>query len=389
MKIAFIGNLAGVSNEYVKTLLGMGVEVDLFLNDNEFDAFLNDTKSDENSNIIKYVKKYRYINSQTTNFLIKYFTYVINSLLNIRLIFQLLNYDLIHSHTASLLFSPFSKWLFIDLHIKPYIAAATGSDIREVAQFDNSLLGKWIRSFFKKADITFLLNIDMLHIAEKIKIEKYKFFPFAINTSRYSPAKEKNNYCNESTTLFFLMSRLDWGVVDNFEHRSSFNNNQIVFHAFAKLNNEFPYTKLIVTDRGSDKEYAKKLVIKLNIEKSVQFIPPMDETQRIRHIRLSDVVLDQFYLGAYGLTTLEVMSCEKPIITYINEDYIKSCGLAYPPVLNAVSEEEVYLQMKRSLNKEFREEIGKDARQWILENHDSAKVVQKLIDEYRRLIIHD
>ena len=387
MKIAIIGNLAGTANEYVKHLRKIGIEVDLFVSQREYHNTIVDLPSEEKSEISKYVKQYHSSEIKTNNAIIRYFLFLINSFMKFKLIFQLLKYDIIHAHTASLLFSPFSKWLFVDLHIKPYIAVATGSDIRELAQFDNSILGKWVRAFFRRADKTFLLNIDMISLVEKIGIKRYKFFPFAIDTIKFSQKFEEKKYCSESTTLFFLMSRLDWGQKDNFEHRSSFNNNDRVFHAFKRLNAEFPETRLIVTYRGSDREAAKEIVNKkLELENAVQFIPEMNEKERISHIRMADVILDQFLVGAYGLSTLEAMSCGKSVITYIKEEFTELCGLTYPPILNAMTIDEIYEQMKKSLNGIYRAEVGNKARKWIIENHEAKKVTESLVEEYKEIL---
>lgn len=386
MKIAIIGNLAGVANAYVKHLRRSGVEVDLFLNKREYQDNLADLLDEEKSEIYKYVKIYYLPKHKSKSFITKIFFIIVRSFINLGLIVQLFKYDIIHAHTASLLFSPISKWIFVNLHIKPYIAAATGSDIREVAQFDKSILGKWIRAFFRRADKTLLLNIDMITFVENIGIKKYKFFPFAIDTIKFSPKFEEKEYCSKSTVLFFLISRLDWGQKDIFENRSSFNNNDKVFYAFKRLNSEFPETKLIVTDRGSDKEVAKKLVKKLELENVVQFIREMNEKERIKHIRMADIILGQFSVGAYGLSILEAMSCGKSVIHYINKEFIELCRLTYPPIANAQTADEIYQQMKKCLNRKYRDEIGSKARKWIIENHEAKKVCKSLMEEYKDIL---
>jgi len=169
----------------------------------------------------------------------------------------------------------------------------------------------------------------------------------------------------------FMPSRIDFNVKGNDK----------VLRAFAKLVNEKDNVFLILFSWGNDVDKAKKLISKLDIKDHVYFHPNiMSKPRLIRFINACDIILDQFSAsGSYGTTTMETMSCGKPLITYVNWDKLKKFHNEFPPIKNALTESEIYQAMLLLCNKEQREMLGKNARKWIIENH-SFKTFSNFIE---------
>jgi glycosyltransferase involved in cell wall biosynthesis len=225
----------------------------------------------------------------------------------------------------------------------------------------------------------------MVDLAGSMGLRRAAFFPFAIDTDTFRPRAVRREYVPARTMLFFMMSRLDWAKNDPSPGRTSANENDRVFLAFARFLQERPDAALVVADRGADKEEANRLVASLGIADRVRFVAPMSRDERIRHMLMADVCLDQFGLGAYGLGALESMACGKPLITYIREDFLGQCGLPVPPVLNARTVDEILSAMRDATDQRRRDDIGRAAREWVVRFHGREGVCGKLVDLYRQV----
>ena len=79
------------------------------------------------------------------------------------------------------------------------------------------------------------------------------------------------------------------------------------------------------------------------------------------------------------------MSCEKPVLIYINEESAKVGYGEVPPVLNARSEEQIYRQILSVRDAEFRAQVGERSRRFMNEHHDWRKVTDRLAEDLRQV----
>ena len=87
--------------------------------------------------------------------------------------------------------------------------------------------------------------------------------------------------------------------------------------------------------------------------------------------------MDQFVLGSWGTSTPEAMSCGKPVLMFYKKEFILRAFGEEPPILNSFSEEDIFSNlMKLAKDMDFRKEIGRKSRDWIIKTH-SPKVVAK------------
>ena len=296
--------------------------------------------------------------------------------------FRLLRYDIIHSLAGALCQSPVWFFLFCILRLKPYLAFATGSDIRE-APFQNGLRAWMARVYFRNAKKVLLLNIDMVAFYHKLGIKNASFFPFMIDTGKYSPAKVKKTIGTPDETLFFMPSHLDWGESDNKPDRTSTKGNDRFIRAFARCVKEGEKLKAAILYRGPDKALAKKLVESLGIADNVEFLPEMDKRSLISHFRMADVIVDQFDIGAYGTSMLEAMACGKPVLIFLAMDCARKSGIGEPPIACVSTEDEIYKAIKALLDPGHRNELGSASIEWIEKIHSIPVVAARLLEEYK------
>jgi glycosyltransferase involved in cell wall biosynthesis len=226
----------------------------------------------------------------------------------------------------------------------------------------------------------------MIELKDKLELKNAEFFPFGIDTEKYSPKQVERDYVPQGHLLFFMPSHLDWGVTDNKPGRNSTKGNDRFIRAFARYVKEYGNAHAVILDRGPDKEIAKQLVAELGISNSTTFLPEMHKRELVRHFQMADVVVDQFEVGAFGFTGLEVMACAKPVLIYLKNECVDQCYPERPPVLNARTEEQIYQQIILVSGKVFRDELGLKAREWILKYHDGRQVAERLIAHYQSII---
>lgn len=227
---------------------------------------------------------------------------------------------------------------------------------------------------YKNSDIIFIGNdptySDAFDRIQALQDRHYLAFP--IDTEKYCPLQKEsldnfleNSIKNKATDkiVMFMPSRIDFKV----------KNSDKVLRAFARLLNEKDNVFLILFGWGNDVDKAQKLVSELDIKEHVYFHPNvLSKPRLIRFINACDIILDQFgSSGGYGTTSMETLSCGKPLITFANWNKLKKYHTESIPFKNAFTESEIYQAMLFLCNKEQRKILGKNARNWIIENHSS------------------
>jgi glycosyltransferase involved in cell wall biosynthesis len=386
MKVAFIGNLAGGGYMMARPVAARGVDVLFLLAPWEGPlanpAWEERVEADSRSFVVRRYGTLPLRGGALAKFWARIQT-AVSCAVKLPL---LLRCDIVQSFTGSLFLS--WAWLlaFGVLRLKPFIACATGSDLREVAAHDTGYHGWVFRFFFRRAAAVLLLNLDMPPIADRLRLDKARFFPFAVDTGYFRPQDVPRRYCDAQTLLVFMPSHLDWGVTDHAPGRSFTKGNDRVFRAFARFLAEGADGHLVLLDRGPDRAAARTMIDALGIGCHVTFAPQMTKSELLANLNMADVIADQFDVGAFGTITLEAMACGKPVLVHVDGPCaLRSYGEP-PPVLNVQSEDEILAALRDALDAGFRHSLGVRARDWVVRHHDADRVAARLMDLYGTLI---
>ncbi len=273
-----------------------------------------------------------------------------------------------NTHTA---YAPFSK--------KPYLAICNGGDIMEVP-YQYRKLSNMIIKGFKQAKYVLLHEPRYFISAKKLNLNNVKFYPLPIDVDKYKPVnsveiQQIRDKCSVSL-LIYHPTRHSWHVKGN----------DLFLKAFAKFVKEYKDSRLLTSLWGTDWKKSKKLIEKLGIGKYVSYVPQVAKLKLIKYYNACDIIIDQFILGGHGATVLEVMSCEKPVMIYLLEElYIKYYGEPMP-VVNAMTEKEIYDKLWEMTAKDVRKDLGKKARNFILKHHYWEKPITQLIGYYEEML---
>jgi glycosyltransferase involved in cell wall biosynthesis len=283
-------------------------------------------------------------------------------------------YDIIHACATDPIYA------MLAVPDKPYIAFEHGT-LRDLP-FEDSAQGRLLSLAYHKAKKVIITNPDTISSAERLGLDNYIFVPHPVDETKYVP-KETPLYSelrnkNGVDCILFCPVRHDWEVkgVD------------IVIKGFAKyVKKGRKKTLLVFTSWGLEMEKSKKLIVALDIEKNVLWVPVLNETKHIEYINASDIVLDQMILPSFGAITAKSMSCGKPVIASFKYEVNKWCFEEPPPIVSTFNEDEVCDKIGQLLeNPELRKMIGMKSRDWIIKYHSSELVVNRLISVYEEAL---
>ena len=349
MRIVIAGNLANNGYFLTKLLRNEGISANLLLKKNPI--ITEDPKS------IDHFKEYpewiEFWDGSKFNW--KY-----------QIIKKMRQYDLVHASTELPIFAYLSR--------KPFVAFTTGADIAKLAN-EKSIKGFLLRRAYKKAAVVVFAAPYQEKYVNRLKIKKSLYIPILWDHTKFT-SKYHNKINNEKFVIFHPTN-----------HVWNYKKNDRFMRAFVRISKEYKNIHLILINRGSDFEKSLDVIGKDILREKVTIIPEtLSQSQLIDYYHNSDLIVDQFGVGSTGLIGQEVMACEKPLLQYIDVDMYKKFYSETPPILNAETENEIYIAIQNVLNDpKLGIKIGKKSREWILKYHDHKKIVQKYIYLYKAI----
>jgi glycosyltransferase involved in cell wall biosynthesis len=380
-KVALIGNLANVAFSTAQLLRNEGCEADLFLMSTE----LGKDGSDPNFLVPGIVEREPWIKvidvpgpvrvplgQAPFNRLQIALRWRIKQ---ISLWTQLRKYNLIHSFGAQ------PNWTS-KIGV-PYVALATGSDLRELA-IEDSKQGRKVIRHFQKADLVQIASDRGHHeIAQQLGISRIRGSRLAIDTELYSPGKRRSeSSTDDGSIVIFHPARLNWTKqVSGLQKQ-----NDVLFRAIALLDSSLKERiRLIYVKRGEDIGPTDRLVRELDLTSITTAIEPPSTAAELSVLyNSSDIVVDNFgpYIG-FGLITLEAMACGKPVVCEIDDDIIASEYKDPMPVLNAANPEQAAVKLADLIQDgDLRRSVGEKSRNWIIDHHSESAVFNILNEIY-------
>jgi glycosyltransferase involved in cell wall biosynthesis len=283
--------------------------------------------------------------------------------LGISNLFQLIaEYDILHLHPPSSMYLQFS--------FKPYVVHEAGW-IRRLAIWDTPT-EKLGRRSYARADCLVWTNPDTYPLFREINCRRMEFVPFVVDPDQYRPMKVEKS----EELLFFHPAR------QVYEEKG----NKNLIHAFARFIQDDYRAKLRMVDWGyaEDVEETKSLIKNQGLEEFIEWVTPYTKPDLIKVYSECDAVFDQFLLGSGGTVCYEAMSCEAPVVIYLNH-WNEKCFGEMPPVENARTSDQIYKAMVRLTDKKYRRKIGKLEKNFTMRHNHPDVVAERLISIYKEV----
>lgn len=284
------------------------------------------------------------------------------------LVSQINNYDIFHFHSN---ISLFSSWFgnYKDLEIlkkagKKIVVSYWGCDIRQKSVNKNYPYNSceicavpcqerernYRKEFFAKyADLTVVHSLELMEYAPNGSI----LIPLLIDTN-YWKGNVKNNVNQKAGNLKILHS------FGNSQTRGDVKGTERIINAINDLKKEGYEIDFLFCDKVP----------------SSQLREIYDKT---------DLLVEQLNYGVYGLTALEAMSMEKPVIGYVRPE-IRKYFKNEVPIIDANPNNIKEVLEKIIDNRDDLSKIGERSRQFVIKHHDSKKVAALLIESYKKLL---
>ena len=259
---------------------------------------------------------------------------------------------------------------------KPYFALEHGT-LREIP-FEENTRGKLTALAYNRANHVFVTNFDCLANAEILAGDKHRFInhPYDEDRNLNRNAEDLRQELQkelDAEFLVFFPTRQDWVVGTGYADKA----NDIFLRAFCRLRNEGKRIGMIACDWGKNVEESKTLLREYGCGDYVKWIAPMALRKFEKVCSSTDLVADQFMLGAFGGVMFKSLAAGVPVCTYLNEAMLEGLYEEMPPALNCKTEDEIHtcLATLMDSNEEL-EKIRKASRDWVEVHHSGNDLAE-------------
>ena len=266
----------------------------------------------------------------------------------------------------------------------PFFAFEHGT-LRDIPdQKDRS--GRLTSLAYRLAKHVFVTNFDCLEKAKILAPRRYSLInhPFdedaAFNIEGVEELRTRLLSDLNCEFLFFHPTRQDWTEGNPMADKK----NDIFLEAFIALREAGVEVGVVCCNWGRDVAATRELLGSKGCDPYVAWVEPMPLLPFQRMCLASDVMADQFKLGAFGGITFKAMAVGCPIITYLDEEMLLRQYPQCPPVLNCATVEDIIAAVRSLLDQpEERRKLSADSRSWMKQYHSKTKTLDIQIDQFR------
>ena len=130
------------------------------------------------------------------------------------------------------------------------------------------------------------------------------------------------------------------------------------------------------------------MLSKMQIADRVHWIDPVPGPALARYMAATEVVADQFYLGAFGAITPRALCLGTPPLLHLDEAGHRWAFPETPPVMNASMPEEIAAVLTRGYDdRAWLRDLGRRGRDWYARCHSNDVVRRALLDTYADVLV--
>ena len=272
---------------------------------------------------------------------------------------------------------------------RPYVAFEHGT-MRDIP-FQNDPQGKLTALAYHEADHVYITNCDNVRAAERLRLRDFSFIPHPVNEEGIHLDPQAVVLRTEllrkhgADFILFHPARQHWTAE---RHPSWEKGNDFFIRGLAQFMKAANARPLCVcVEWGHTVAQSKALLEELGIADCIAWIPPQPNRAMVRYVLASDVVADQFFLGAFGSLTPKAMMCGRPVLLNLDEKLHDWAFAETPPVENVRNPEEIAAALTRLFTDlAYRQQRGENCRRWYWKYHSSQRITASHLAVYRKVI---
>lgn len=266
----------------------------------------------------------------------------------------------------------------------PYFAFEHGT-IRDIP-YNADGQGRRTALAYNQADHVFVTNLDCVPSADKLAPQRYTFInhPYdedrGLSVSGFEELRANLLQKLDCDFLFFFPTRQDWVAGTGFADKA----NDVFLLALADLRKMGIKVGAVCCEWGANVNQSKELIHREGLTPHIEWFKPLPIVKFERMARASDLVVDQFKLGAFGGVFFKAMAVGAPVLTYLNEAMALDVYGEFPPIVNCKTREEIVKHVSLLFkNPNELKELGIKARVWIKKYHGKNNTVNLQLKQFR------
>ncbi len=213
-------------------------------------------------------------------------------------IIRIFNPDIVHAHYAT------SYGLLANLSgFRPYFISAWGTDVMKFPE-QNFINAAVLKNNLAKAAVVCATSNTIKEYIHKVIDRPVEVVPFGVDLNDFKPTPVSENNKKKGLVISCIKSLEKIYCID------------LVIKAFALVqqNNPGLSLKLMIVGPGSELQNLKNLAQQLNITNDVEFTGRIDFDKVPEYFNLSDIIVNISEYESFGVSVIEAMACEKPVI---------------------------------------------------------------------------
>lgn len=231
----------------------------------------------------------------------------------------------------------------------PFVALEHGT-IRHLP-FVDSFEGRMCRDTYLAAAHVMVTNCDNDEAARRLGLSSWSFVPHPVNEVDPAPeavAQLRRELCGRLDCDFLVLHppRQHWDPA--VRHPDWEKGNDIFIRGFADfVRHTGARAGCVMIEWGQSLGESRALLQQLGVAPRVAWLPIQPGLRLGELMSASDLVADQFWLGAFGSLTPKAMRLSRPVLLNLTEDRHRWCFPELPPVLNCRTPAEVSDRLAR------------------------------------------
>lgn len=296
----------------------------------------------------------------------------LRSFLKLKKVIKKFKPDIVHSHYAS------SYGLLGSLtNFHPYIISAWGSDVFKFPNY--SVIHKNILKFnLYRADEILSTSYALRKETNKYTKKNILITSFGVDTEKFKPLNKE---------VFTDKNEIVIGTIKTLEENYGI---EYLIRGFKILEDEIPnqQLKLLLVGKGTQENYLKSLVSKLNIKSKIEFAGYINPDLVPQYHNMMDISVFPSIEESFGVAVLEASACCKPVIVsrvggmpeVVDEN---ETGF----IVEKQNPEAIAKALKKLVdNSVLRSEMGKKGRNKVINEFNWNDSVKKMLSIYNELL---